>query len=53
MALLVSGEVPNTILENGRPGDWVATLNLSGIVNPLEVRLIGDRPACSRRRSTG
>ncbi|MFC3126513.1 DUF4214 domain-containing protein [Pseudoroseomonas globiformis] len=41
MALLVSGDVPNSILENNRPGDWVATLALIGPMVAQEARVTG------------
>ncbi|WP_207553658.1 hypothetical protein, partial [Teichococcus deserti] len=41
MPLLVSGEVPDTIYENARPGDWVAKLSLSGLTGITDVRLTG------------
>ncbi|WP_200845329.1 hypothetical protein, partial [Roseomonas sp. 18066] len=41
MPLLVSGEVPDTIYENARPGDWVAKLSLSGLTGISDVKLTG------------
>lgn len=40
-SLLVSGEVPSTIFENARPGDWIGSLSLSTAQEVLEVALTG------------
>ena len=40
-----SGTVPASILENNRPGDWVASLSLTGAAGVLEVALTGPAAA--------
>ncbi|MDQ1079995.1 DUF4214 domain-containing protein [Pseudoroseomonas cervicalis] len=45
MPLLVTGEVPSTIIENNRPGDWEAVLNVSGLSGIQDVRLTGNAGA--------
>jgi hypothetical protein len=41
MAIMAAGTMPATILENGRAGDWSATLSLSGVAGITDVGLTG------------
>ena len=45
MAITATGNMPATILENGRAGDWSATLALSSAATVSDVRLTGEDAA--------
>ena len=50
-ALVVSGVLPATLAENSRPGDWAATLSLSGdLAGLVGVELLGPRRAGFQRQ---